>query len=213
MIINKLRSIKNSPERYDYHPERLLGRHIALVTLKALLLYGDIELIIAGLLHDICKPDGGVIKLDSTDQQYLSNPDHPQQAYEFCKQWKVHKWIKQMGAEPSVVESLVLNHMRAKVYLEGKRPKRSVRELPFIYEFVTCDDMIHRIKYNIPTTVYLPDLGIISGNITYIGQLFIDIRRGNTFTITINRTPYTYYWNQIPEFFDEELKPFIEVLI
>lgn len=214
-ILDKLGKCKYSLERLDYHPEKYLGRHIALVALKALLLYNNINLVIAALLHDICKPDAGEFKTDTLGNKYWSNKDHAKQAYEFTREWDVHKWIISMNADPDIVRQLVLEHMSAKTLLDGngKKLKHRLRLIPLIEEFVICDDMCQRKYYMINRTIFLPDIGRINGTISYIGQSYIDTVRGDTFTITIDRTPYNYKWKDIPSFFSSNLKEYILTLL
>ena len=56
IVQSKLEELKTLRERPDYHPEPSTFHHIEIVT-NRLIQTGDPDLIMAGILHDICKLD------------------------------------------------------------------------------------------------------------------------------------------------------------
>ena len=55
-IVDKLNDLKGMRERPDFHPEESAFIHVKIVT-ERLIRTGDIDLIIAGIFHDIAKFD------------------------------------------------------------------------------------------------------------------------------------------------------------
>lgn len=104
-----------SPERPDFHPERYLGLHILEVTVKAVET-GNVNLIFAALLHDICKPDSGKM-VSKENFSYWSNPYHDMEAHDFILGNKeIQDWIVAFGGDVSVVTDICKYHMREKNY-------------------------------------------------------------------------------------------------
>lgn len=181
--------LKDAPDRIEFHPEGTVGNHVALVTLRAMVLTGDVDLVMAGLFHDLFKPQVGY--------------DHPQAAYNFLTDdYTAHTFIKAHGADPKVVEQLCLNHMKGKV--EGILPK-SAKQTPKIDTFQCIDDMVHR--HTLPTRTAaeftIPGKGTFHNvELTFAGQSPLQQHcKNGQFTVTANRTPYTYRLNEIPKFF------------
>jgi hypothetical protein len=182
-----------------HHPEGFLGRHIALVTLKAMLATNNVDLILAGLFHDICKPyqfTGEWIKIGS--EWYWSNPKHPSQAAELVhNDDDTRYFIKSVGGNVDTVAGLCKYHMAAKDGIPRKG-----RRVPFLDVFPALDDMTQRIPFpECDGTFQLLD-GAYKGRLTYIGQSPIQRNTaGAGFTITINRFPFTFEWEDLPNFF------------
>jgi hypothetical protein len=164
--IKLLQYCSGSPERPDYHPERDLLSHIEIVFLNALYYAKNKNLIMAALLHDLCKPCSGVFKsvqIDGKVYEYWSNPYHAQEASRFIEQNEsVQQWIEQNNANVQTVQYLVHEHMKFKSYVQGEKGlKGGMKEtkrikyaekagnlLSLQRDFNLCDDMLLTKKVN-----------------------------------------------------------------
>jgi hypothetical protein len=136
-----------SLERPDFHPERFLGLHIMQVLVNALATNNP-NLIMAALLHDICKADGAKM-VDKGEFVYFSNPYHDVQAYNFIMEnTDIQQWIVSMGADIRIVADICKYHMREKNY-KNMRPHKQesylaqtahIRE--YLEKFAELDRMI-----------------------------------------------------------------------
>lgn len=122
----------DSLERPDFHPERFLHRHIEICTERALKTK-NANLIMAAMLHDICKPDipysisnpERYVKIDGVEYKFWSNPNHADQATKFIDENKsIQKWVEEFGANLETVKVLVKEHMRFKSFLKGERNEK-----------------------------------------------------------------------------------------
>lgn len=215
---NKLRSLRHVADHPIYHPEKTVGRHIALVTLKAMLYTGDVNMVMAGLLHDVCKRDSGEYKTVG-DRRYWLNPDHPKEAYEFIHSSDdVRYFIKYYGGDYEYVADLCLWHMACKESI----PKKA-KHISNIHLFPILDDMVDRKRW--PTynslNIYLPDMKLLQKNrkLFYVGMSPLQISRGcYEFTISFkdNSGIHYYPFAAIPEFFVGEwsyLRDYVELLV
>lgn len=216
------RAAQRHVENLPFHPERFLHRHVMLVTLKALLLTQDPELVLAGLFHDLFKPEGGEQKemTGMPGHLFLSNPDHDRQAAEFVRSsFEVHALCQELGARPEVVADLCRHHMSAKMgMLDNGRVPRRLRQLHRIEDFVRMDDMMDRTPGSFKVhRLPLPGLGTFhDAEVFFIGVSPIQSRaNSNEFTITFNRMPVRFRFDQIPEFFTgrfEVLREWMQLL-
>lgn len=143
-ILNKINNFdKNKIEHPIYHPERTLGRHIALVMFKARCLDNK-TLCAAALLHDICKQDSGGLKQIENNLFYWSNKYHAKEAFDFIHDNDdVKYWLKSIEVDYKVVSDIVKHHMICKDKVAKKAAKT-----PYMDLFVNCDDMIGRKDLN-----------------------------------------------------------------
>lgn len=193
LIIEKLKSLENLTDRVEYHPERTVLNHIKIVTLRAYLVSGNNDLVLAGLLHDICKGDTG-----DNSKGYWSNPDHPKQAFEFCFLDDVRYFIKQFGGNVDHVANICLYHMACKEFVIKKAQK-----VPFMDLFVTLDDMMERKPFpKVTRKIWVPSVGVIdNAKLYFVGQSPLQqMRNIPAMTVTVNNTPFVAEFNSIHTF-------------
>ena len=201
-IKSLLRRAHSHEDHPVYHPEKYLINHIMLVTLRSLYFTGDANLIMASIIHDLFKPDGKEIILP--EGKYISNPDHPKQAYEFIhSNDDVKYWIKNYNADYNIVAEICKWHMACKDNIIKK-----AKHIPFIDKFVKMDDMCNR-HYIDPVIkdIYLPndDAIFVKKQIDFIGVAQIhQMVKKQIVTVTVERTPCLYEFYQLPEFFINE---------
>jgi len=105
----KLFSNQSLRERPDFHPEESAFEHIRIVT-ERLIPTGDMNLIFAGILHDICKADTAKI---NEKTGWPTCPGHDAKAFEFINEFQtVQTWITCNGGDKDKVANICLNHMR-----------------------------------------------------------------------------------------------------
>tara|TARA_R110000796_G_scaffold231853_5_gene349929 strand:+ start:1939 stop:2607 length:669 start_codon:yes stop_codon:yes gene_type:complete len=209
---------KNSLEHPVYHPERWLSNHILLVTLRAVLISGNINVILAALLHDLMKPQKGEF-VETEAGPYWSNPKHAGQiASVIDENGGIAYFIRSMGGDIKHVSDMCRYHMGVK---DGATKKS--RFTPHMDLFPVLDDMVDRKPIG---EVLIPSI-ILPGDksprynaiLTFCGMSPIQIRtlkHAREFTITLNRTPYTFRFNMIPtlvEQFNPELADVLKILI
>ena len=110
MIMRKLEQLKFLRERPDFHPEPSAFHHIQIVT-DRLAPLGDIDLTLAGLLHDICKFD--TVKMNEKTG-FPTSPGHDQAAHDLIMNSNtILSWIKSHhGGNPISVALICKGHMR-----------------------------------------------------------------------------------------------------
>lgn len=129
-VLTMLMNSTFSLEHPIYHPEKYLFNHIDIVCGRALQWKGRYrnELLFAALLHDITKhgyltllgEENRVGELrEIPEGKYWRNTDHPKSAVEFISLQNVKKWVSNF-ADVDIVISVVENHMKMKMYLEGE---------------------------------------------------------------------------------------------
>jgi hypothetical protein len=135
--LNRLKSVR---ERPDYHPEDSAYEHIKIVT-ERLMTTGDIDLVMAGLYHDLGKID--TIKTNPKSG-YIMTPGH-----EHVSSLLVTRdadFIKSMGADVTQVYDIVKNHMKIKQMEKMKASKqKAMRSLPVFGKlgtFTRADNML-----------------------------------------------------------------------
>lgn len=132
IIKRKLTQLKFLRERPDFHPESSTFEHIKIVT-KRLEQTGDINLIIAGVLHDICKLD--VVK-ENPKTGWPTSPGHEDAAFDLIIQnSEIINWIFENGGNWLKVANIVKNHGRIHLLDEMKNNKR----LKYIQEWKEQD--------------------------------------------------------------------------
>jgi len=135
---------KHSPERRDYHPERYLGHHIALVTMKAIWWTDDANLVMAALFHDVTKPEGTYIENGS----YISNPRHAKTAAELIvHNDDVRYYVSQWGADWRKVAYIIRYHMDVKQMTASRIMSKHPGEMgKLLLTFRWLDDMVRRYE-------------------------------------------------------------------
>lgn len=109
IIQRKLEQLKFLRERPDYHPEASAYEHIKIVT-ERLIPTEDPNLIMAGILHDICKFD--TVKMNEKTG-YPTSPGHDDAAYDLIfEHTNIQSWIRDNGAGVVMVSNICKNHMR-----------------------------------------------------------------------------------------------------
>jgi hypothetical protein len=109
IVQEKLEQLKTLRERPDYHPEPSTFHHIEIVT-NRLTQTGDPDLIMAGMLHDICKLD--CVKIHPKSG-HPTSPGHDIAAFDLIKETPaIQNWIMDNGADPHIVAHICLAHMR-----------------------------------------------------------------------------------------------------
>lgn len=109
IVREKLEALKGLRERPDYHPEPSTYHHIEIVT-NRLIETGDPDLIMAGILHDICKLDCKTINPKTGNP---TSPGHDKAASELIHNSReIRQWIADNGADWRNVAGIVYGHMR-----------------------------------------------------------------------------------------------------
>ena len=108
-IKRKLEQLKFLRERPDYHPEPSAFAHIQIVT-ERLIPTGDPNLIMAGVLHDICKLD--TVKMNEKTG-WPTSPGHDDAAYALITDdGNIQSWIRMQSADVHTVANICKAHMR-----------------------------------------------------------------------------------------------------
>ena len=122
VIRRKLEQLKFLRERPDYHPEKNCFEHIKIVT-ERLIQTGDPDLILAGVLHDICKFD---TVRENPKTGWPTSPGHDQEAHDLIindATGEIQPWIRENGGKVVMVADICLNHMRFH-QLPNMRPQK-----------------------------------------------------------------------------------------
>lgn len=115
-ITSRLDFLSTLVERKDYHPEANTLVHIQMVT-DCLVATGDINLILTGVLHDICKGDDGILDLTGGQDGFPTSPGHgPAAAKLIQSDLDIQKWIIALGGDIQRICDLCDNHMRIKQF-------------------------------------------------------------------------------------------------
>jgi hypothetical protein len=121
LIKRKLVQLKTLRERPDFHPEPSTFEHIKIVT-ERLEQTGDINLILAGILHDICKLD---VAKTNPKTGWPTSPGHEDAAHELIiHSSEIIDWIFQNGGNWLTVANIVKNHGRIHQLPEMRETKR-----------------------------------------------------------------------------------------
>jgi len=134
IIIDKCKSIKQNP---IWHPEIFVYIHTQLVT-DRLSVYNDINLILAGLFHDLGKVKSTV--WDEEKKSWTAH-GHEDESAKIMNHFKY--WVEEMGGNPEIVEFIIKNHMRIK-YLDDFRFQEKMRFLneplfDYVHKFASAD--------------------------------------------------------------------------
>lgn len=144
-ILTELERLKGYSESSIYHPEANAYEHIKIVT-ERLMTTGDIDLIIAGLFHDLGKLLAAEKTLEKTGKFRAFGHEHI--GAKFVK--RDSEFIESMGADVNTVESIVSNHMRMKQMDTMKKKKvDEIKALPSFSKleiFTKADSMLTEFK-------------------------------------------------------------------
>ena len=125
IVKDKLEQLKGLRERPDYHPEPSTFHHIEIVT-NRLIPTGDMDLILAGILHDICKLDCKTIN-PKTGQP--TSPGHDKAAHDLIhSNREIRQWITDNDSDWRKVAGIVFGHMRFH-QLEKMRPFKRDKQI------------------------------------------------------------------------------------
>lgn len=109
IVKDKLEQLKSLRERPDYHPEPSTFHHIEIVT-NRLIPTGDMDLILSGILHDICKLD--TVKMNEKTG-WPTSPGHDQAAFDLIfSSSPIKDWIRDNGGDEVNVALICKGHMR-----------------------------------------------------------------------------------------------------
>jgi hypothetical protein len=109
IVKRKLEQLKFLRERPDYHPEPSAYHHIKIVT-ERLIPTGNMNLIFAGILHDICKLD--TVRMNEKTG-WPTSPGHDNAAFDLIlDNEEITIWIDKHGGYMPTVAIICKNHMR-----------------------------------------------------------------------------------------------------
>ena len=139
----KLEDLKTMRERPDFHPEPSAWHHIEIVTNRCIE-FGDLDLIMAAVFHDIHKLDTMKINPKSG---FPTSPGHDKWAMKTIeKDRAVRQCIIDFGADPDIVAGVCGNHMRIHQFAQMRKHKQdAMMALPFfdiLVAFGCFDDML-----------------------------------------------------------------------
>lgn len=109
VITRKLEQLKFLRERPDFHPESSAFAHIQIVTVR-LIPTGNMDLILAGILHDICKFD--TVKMNEKSG-WPTSPSHDKEAETLIRSsLPIKDWIVKNGGNWDAIALICGAHMR-----------------------------------------------------------------------------------------------------
>ena len=109
IIKRKLEQLKFLRERPDFHPEPSAFHHIQIVT-ERLMQTGDMNLVMAGLFHDIAKFD--TVRMNEKTV-WPTSPGHDKAAHDLIhSNREIRQWITDNDADWRIVAAIVFGHMR-----------------------------------------------------------------------------------------------------
>jgi hypothetical protein len=109
IIKRKLEQLKFLRERPDFHPEPSAWHHIMIVT-ERLEATGDMNLIFAGILHDICKFD--TVRMNEKTG-WPQSPGHDDAAHDLIlNNEDIQTWIRANGGTVVRIMNICKAHMR-----------------------------------------------------------------------------------------------------
>lgn len=148
-IQDRLEELKILVERPDYHPEPNCYEHIKIVTSR-LMKTGDIDLILAGLYHDIGKRE--TVKTNPRSG-FPMTPGHEHIAAKLVERDK--EFVRSMGANVKNVQEITKYHMKMK-QMSRMRPvkQQTVKDLKTYDKlciFTKADSMLKTFEYDVVT--------------------------------------------------------------
>lgn len=144
-VKDELERLKTYEENSQWHPEENTYEHIKIVV-NRLITTGDIDLIMAGLYHDIGKLIAAEKTLEKQGKFRAFGHEN------IGSKWviKDSKFIESIGANVSNVDQIVSNHMRMKLLDNmGKKKVDAMKALPMwdkLVIFNRADSMLLEFK-------------------------------------------------------------------
>ena len=121
LVKRKLVQLKFLRERPDFHPEPSTFEHIKIVT-ERLDITGDINLVFAGIFHDICKLDTVQV---NEKTGWPTSPGHATASFELISNnSEIKDWIFNNGGNWLKVANICNGHMRIQQLDSMKETKR-----------------------------------------------------------------------------------------
>lgn len=109
IIKRKLEQLKFLRERPDFHPEPSAFHHIQIVT-ERVMQTGDMDLVLAGILHDICKFD--TVRMNEKTG-WPTSPGHDDAAHDLIiNNDVIQNWVRENGGDLTKVAEICRHHMR-----------------------------------------------------------------------------------------------------
>ena len=150
-IQNRLRELEFVVERPDYHPEPNCKLHIEIVTTR-LMKTGDINLILAGLFHDIGKRE--TIRINPKSG-YIMTPGHEMIATKLLEKEENIEFVTSLGANIEAVHFIVKNHMKMKQFSNMRKSKQEMLAqsefFPALQIFSKADSMLKTFEWDSET--------------------------------------------------------------
>jgi hypothetical protein len=132
---------KGVPQTLKWHPEGDLYTHIRVVFNRAKRT-GDINFMLAAILHDLGKVDVTVKHPTIADK--WTSKTHERISARITRENK--EWIESLGADFEIVHYLVEQHMRIKQLDEMRDAKKKTTMehpfYPYLEQFTEMDDML-----------------------------------------------------------------------
>jgi len=120
-IRSRYEGLATIEDRKDYHPEANVQVHVDIVATRCAVV-GDIDLVLAAILHDICKLETAEINENTGN---ITSPGHEKAAAALiATELQIQDWILRWGGKIDIVQGIVLLHMRMKVFDSMKLSKQ-----------------------------------------------------------------------------------------
>jgi len=137
-ILDLIEKSKTTPQSIKWHPENEVYKHIRIVFDRARD-YGDLNLLIASLFHDL----GKMSTTHKNKKGGYSAYGHENASKHIAR--KNSDWIAKMGGDSKEVIEIVANHMRIK-QMDRMRPakREAMRNHPYydkLMKFTAFDNM------------------------------------------------------------------------
>lgn len=118
-VQDRLEILKSFKENPKWHPEGNTYEHIKTVTTR-LMLTGNLNLVLAGIYHDLGKYDVGELK-EGTD--YFTSHGHEFKSAKMVLRDK--EFIQSLGGDVDEIHTIVVNHMRYKQMDKMRKSKQN----------------------------------------------------------------------------------------
>lgn len=161
-IKEKLEELKDFRERKDFHPEESCFKHIEIVTNRAIE-FGDINLIMVGIFHDIHKLDCYKNNLKKFNKKMSFGHDKAAKNTVLGDE-SVRRFISDFNGDPDTVGEICGEHMRIHKLGVMRRIKQDrLMNLPFfpkLIAFSVFDDMLLSDEESLKKAKMLFDLAV-----------------------------------------------------
>jgi hypothetical protein len=137
-LVDDINKMKMIHQNLEWHPEDLLYIHTKVVTNRLHKKYKNINLILAGVFHDLGKIDTTFF---NEEKNTYSAHGHEDLSLVYIEQ--NIEWIKSVGGNPDKIRYIVQHHMRVKFLNEMKKSKKlrfqAEKWFHLVEKFATCD--------------------------------------------------------------------------